>query len=300
MQLETFNATKSKIYFGENILDSHLSKIKNKIFIIDKELNFKFHNQLELKINERNKNQKTVDKLYEYYIEKNVNRKKTTVIAIGGGCLLDIVGYSCSSFMRGINIVYVPTTLLAMVDASIGGKNGINYKGYKNMIGNFYNPSEIIIDTTFLSTLPTRQVNSGIAEVIKYGCIYDETIIDMLLKSEISYEEIIKRSINAKLHFIKNDKYDLDYRHYLNFGHTYGHAIESYYDFKKYTHGEAISIGMNMKFDNEKLKLVCKKFNLPISLEEDIDLHKYIKRDKKNDHNINFIYISKLGDQNEN
>lgn len=287
------------VYIKENIIDDVIRQLDDNCLIIkDSNINLNV-TSFDINVSEDNKNLDTVNKLYDYYLENNVNRKSTTIIAIGGGCLLDIVGYSCATFMRGIRVVYIPTTLLAMVDACVGGKTAINYKGYKNYIGSFYQPECVVIDQNFLDTLPIREFNSGMAEVIKYGCIYDKTLLDYLLNDEVDINYIIKRSLEIKNHFISKDVYDKGLRQALNFGHTYGHAIESYYDFKKYTHGEAISIGMNLKCSDPLLKEVCKKYDLPIYLEEDIDLDKYLLKDKKNDGQINFIKLKSLGEVDE-
>lgn len=287
------------VYIKENIIDDVIRQLDDNCLIIkDSNINLNV-TSFDINVSEANKNLDTVNKLYDYYLENNVNRKSTTIIAIGGGCLLDIVGYSCATFMRGIRVVYIPTTLLAMVDACVGGKTAINYKGYKNYIGSFYQPECVVIDQNFLDTLPIREFNSGMAEVIKYGCIYDKTLLDYLLNDEVDINYIIKRSLEIKNHFISKDVYDKGLRQALNFGHTYGHAIESYYDFKKYTHGEAISIGMNLKCSDPLLKEVCKKYDLPIDLEEDIDLDKYLLKDKKNDGQINFIKLKSLGEVDE-
>ncbi len=287
------------VYIKENIIDDVIRQLDDNCLIIkDSNINLNV-TSFDINVTEANKNLDTVNKLYDYYLENNVNRKSTTIIAIGGGCLLDIVGYSCATFMRGIRVVYIPTTLLAMVDACVGGKTAINYKGYKNYIGSFYQPECVVIDQNFLDTLPIREFNSGMAEVIKYGCIYDKTLLDYLLNDEVDINYIIKRSLEIKNHFISKDVYDKGLRQALNFGHTYGHAIESYYDFKKYTHGEAISIGMNLKCSDPLLKEVCKKYDLPIYLEEDIDLDKYLLKDKKNDGQINFIKLKSLGEVDE-
>ncbi len=287
------------VYIKENIIDDVIRQLDDNCLIIkDSNINLNV-TSFDINVSEANKNLDTVNKLYDYYLENNVNRKSTTIIAIGGGCLLDIVGYSCATFMRGIRVVYIPTTLLAMVDACVGGKTAINYKGYKNYIGSFYQPECVVIDQNFLDTLPIREFNSGMAEVIKYGCIYDKTLLDYLLNDEVDINYIIKRSLEIKNHFISKDVYDKGLRQALNFGHTYGHAIESYYDFKKYTHGEAISIGMNLKCSDPLLKEVCKKYDLPIYLEEDIDLDKYLLKDKKNDGQINFIKLKSLGEVDE-
>lgn len=282
------------VYLQEGIRDFLNNKEKNWIYVVDNKLTIN-NADILLEISEENKNLETVRFIYEKFLDYKIDRINTIVFAIGGGCLLDIVGYACATFMRGIKVVYIPTTLLAMVDAAIGGKNGVNFQDFKNYIGTFKNPQAIVIDPNFLETLSTRQFNNGMAEVIKYGAIYDFQFLTDLYEDKLTIDEIIQKSIEIKAYFIKDDFQDFGKRQALNFGHTFGHAIESYYNFKKYLHGEAISIGMNMIYDDPFLKKICCKYQLPIALDEQIDLEEFIIKDKKNNGNIKFITLKKLG-----
>lgn len=247
---------------------------------------------------EVNKSLETIFLIVDFLLSNSIT-KDITIYAIGGGTTLDIVNFAASIYKRGIPVVNVPTTLLAQVDAAIGGKCGINYGNNKNILGVIKQPKKVIIDPFFLETLDKRNYNNGMAEVIKYGCIFDENIIDILL-GDYDIIDIIIRSIEAKVNFVYGDFDDNNKRQYLNFGHTYGHAIESYYDYKKYLHGEAISIGMNLKFESEKLKKVCGKFSLPTTIDQNILSLLDLKNDKKNTKNgVKFITIKKLGVVNE-
>ncbi len=174
------------------------------------------------------------------------------IIAVGGGTVLDVAGFAASIYLRGINLVNVPTTLLGMVDAGIGGKNGVNFAGVKNILGTFYQPSNIIIDLNFLKTLPLDEVKKGLAEVIKYALVLDKDLYDFLSlnkgkildKDDSALEEVIYRSVNDKLGVVKEDEREnRGIRIVLNFGHTIGHAIEAGSNFK-ISHGYAISVGM--------------------------------------------------------
>lgn len=287
------------IYLGENIYFNDFFD-KKVVIIIDANVNYKTNYPiLKLKCNEKNKSEETVREIYHFLNKQKINRKNAQVVAIGGGILLDLVGYACATYMRGLNFISIPTTLLAMVDASIGGKNGYNYLGQKNLIGTFYYPNKVIIDINFLKTLPESEIKNGISEIIKYGCISDRELIDYLIKTpknQLDYIYLINKSIEIKKKFTLNDEKDLGKRHALNFGHTYGHAIESFYKYEKYTHGEAIAIGMNMIYEDQLLKDVCQKYGLPIKLEEEIDLTDFLEYDKKNDEKIKFIYLKKLGE----
>ena len=287
------------IYIGQNFdLENFFDK--KVIIVMDDKLNVeKKYPTLKINCNEKNKSEKTIKEIYKFFNAQKINRKNCQVVAIGGGILLDLVGYATATYMRGLELISIPTTLLAMVDASIGGKNGFNYMGQKNLIGTFYYPKKVIIDVNFLKTLPNYEMKNGISEIIKYGCIKDLELINYLLetpKERLDYTYLIKTSIDIKKYFTKDDEKDYGKRHALNFGHTYGHAIESYYQYEKYSHGEAISIGMNMVFDDEILKKVCQKYELPIKLEEDINLIKFLEYDKKNDDKINFVKLKKLGE----
>lgn len=249
-----------------------------------------------IEICEKNKNIDLYLQIIDIFYKYNLT-KFSQVIIVGGGVLHDACSFACATYNRGISYISIPTTLLAMVDASIGSKTGINYKDKKNAIGVFSNPQKVIIDFNFLKSLPIRQINSAIAEIIKVGHLYNSDILSLLNDFTNNYEEIIYLSILAKKHYVETDPYDNGIRNNLNFGHTYGHAIESYYNYEKYTHGEAIALGMVIASNyNNKLIEMCKKFNLPTLLEPNIQIDKLIEimfTDKKTkDNKIKIIQMN--------
>lgn len=285
------------VYIKSGLFNQFLDNVdQNYLIIKDENVDINYDNIISLPFSEQTKNLATVNQLYDLFIDSNVSRETTTIVAVGGGVTLDVVGYAAATFKRGIKVIYVPTTLLSMVDASVGGKTGVNYQGLKNYIGCFYQPSCVIIDPVFLQTLDQRQFNNGMAEVIKYGCIKDKRLLNDIMQPNIDIEDIIERSINVKKYFVEQDEHDHHVRHALNFGHTYGHAIESYYQFDKYLHGEAISIGMNMKCNDPLLKEVCDYYHLPTTLEEEIDLTNLMLKDKKNEGGIKLVKLKELGE----
>lgn len=193
--------------------------------------------------------QKVIDEL----IEKKHHRN-TTVIALGGGVVGDVAGFVAACYQRGANFIQIPTTLLAQVDASVGGKTAVNHDSGKNMIGAFYQPQAVLIDTDVLSTLPDREYIAGLAETIKYGFIYDkeffewcENNIDNLLERQANaIVSAVKKSCEIKAKIVAKDEKESGVRAILNFGHTFAHAIEAATEYKQYLHGEAVAIGMLM------------------------------------------------------
>ena len=259
--------------------------------------------------------------LSEKLIRGNVNRK-SAVIAIGGGTLGDLAGFVASTLLRGLDFYLIPTTLLSQVDSSIGGKNGINSNYGKNLIGTFYQPKKVLIDISILNSLPNREIRSGYAEIIKHALIKDysffcwlEKNTNKLLSLNKSFlEKAIYKSIMIKLFYVKKDEKEIllnkNSRAMLNFGHTIGHAVESCYNYKKFNHGEAISIGMitEAKISNylgllsskelERIIVHFQKCKLKIfdNILKDKTLIKKLIKDKKNFlNNINFSLIDKIG-----
>ncbi|MFH1097469.1 MAG: 3-dehydroquinate synthase [Candidatus Desantisbacteria bacterium] len=226
-------------YFYEDILVSQLKEAGFETKVI------------EIPDGEGYKNLKTVSYLYDKLVEMQAHRK-TTLIALGGGVIGDIVGFVAATFMRGIPFVQIPTTLLAQVDSSVGGKTGVNLTTAKNMVGAFWQPQVVVIDPDVLKTLALREIKSGLAEVIKYGMIKDADFFIYLEKNIRQIEglepesmiHIISRSCEIKAGVVESDEREADLRAILNFGHTIGHAIESITAYQLFRHGEAISIGM--------------------------------------------------------
>ncbi|QIW16483.1 3-dehydroquinate synthase [Pasteurellaceae bacterium RH1A] len=197
---------------------------------------------------------KTLDSLnliFTALLEKNHNRD-SILIALGGGVIGDVAGFAAASYQRGIRFIQIPTTLLAQVDSSVGGKTGVNHALGKNMIGAFYQPQAVIIDTDTLKTLEHRQVSAGLAEVIKYGAIFDLPFFEWLeahigdlvgLKQE-ALEYCIQRCCQLKADVVARDEKEKGDRALLNLGHTFGHAIEAYMGYGRWLHGEAVAVGM--------------------------------------------------------
>lgn len=226
--------------------------------------------------------------------------KQSVIIAVGGGSISDISGFAASIYMRGIAWIAVPTTLLSQVDAAIGGKTGINFNGIKNILGTIYPPQTVWCDVANLESLPPREFSSGMAEIIKYAVTLDPNLVDTLESQTIDIkskelEQIIFRSIELKAKIVEKDHREITgLRHILNFGHTLGHAIESVAGLGKYTHGEAIAVGMvyaaklSEAMDmctNQDVKRIIDllhKYGLPstIKLPHD-DLIEAIQHDKK-------------------
>lgn len=250
----------------------------NKILIIiSKKVNklygekLKFENAIKFVLNdgEKEKNIKNYQKIMNVAL-KNKLERKDLILAIGGGVVGDIAGFIASTYLRGIDYIQIPTTLLACVDSSVGGKTGINTDYGKNLIGAFYQPKAVFCNINFLKTLDTRQFKTGLAEILKYAfieesCMADEkynlfeylteNISEIWKKDEETLAEIIKISLELKSSVVSKDEKEGGLRKILNFGHTYGHAVEKITNYKKYTHGEAVALGMlfaiNLAFQKE-------------------------------------------------
>ena len=252
------------------------------------------------------------------YLHNYQCNKKSLIIGIGGGSITDFSGYVASTYMRGIPHNFIPTSLLAMVDAAIGGKTALNANGIRNLLGTYKNPNDIIIYTNFLKTLSKEDVINGCAEIIKYSLIMDIQLFEYLEKNIINIfpnlniamiQSIIKKCIDHKTNIVKQDQYDIGIRNILNFGHTVGHALESYYTFNM-PHGKAILYGMivasylskqeNLLSEKQYNKVInlIKIFDLPAL--NDLNIKKImalIDSDKKNIGNeLNYILLKNIGE----
>tara|TARA_B100000287_G_scaffold426651_1_gene474941 strand:- start:598 stop:1599 length:1002 start_codon:yes stop_codon:yes gene_type:complete len=244
----------SKISYLDTVdeLNSYLNKNLNKdasIIFIDSNVKSEYefdekYNIHEVLVNEEAKNITTVEKIWEI-MHLNSATRSTNVICIGGGVLCDVVGFATSTYKRGANLILVPTSLLAMVDASHGGKNGVNNNYGKNQIGTFYLPSEVLVCVEFLKSLNKEEINTGLIEVIKAGFIGNSKILDLVYEDDsIDFNKgLIQLAIDVKTKIIKEDLKESDKRMYLNFGHTVGHLIESDSNYKV-SHGEAVAVGI--------------------------------------------------------
>lgn len=286
------------IITDENVFSNHGNKFKGWRTIV-------------IKAGEQYKVQPTVNSIIEQLIEYRADRK-TTLIGVGGGVITDLTGYIASIYMRGISFGFVPTSLLSMVDASIGGKNGIDVGLYKNMVGIIRQPEFLLYDISFLATLPDNELRNGFAEIIKHACIKDAVMFKELESHSFMYykrrknllSKLIERNSFLKTRIVQKDEYEKGDRKLLNFGHTIGHALENQY---KLSHGQAISIGMVyasgissslLRFKHkDRVSAVLESYGLPTAIQLDKDeVIKVLKMDKKKDKGfINFILLKKLG-----
>lgn len=200
---------------------------------------------------EKHKNLETVEKIYGRMVQAGMNRK-SAVVALGGGVIGDMAGFAAATYMRGIPFIQIPTTLLAQVDSSVGGKTGVDLPSGKNLVGAFHQPLWVGIDTDFLKTLPRREYRCGLSEVVKYGVLWDERFFGYIEKNvgkilalnHNALEEIIGRSCAIKAKIVSQDEKENGVRALLNLGHTVGHAVEALSGFNRILHGEAVSMGM--------------------------------------------------------
>ena len=205
---------------------------------------------------EQHKTLQTAGRVFDALVENKLNRD-ATVLALGGGVVGDIAGFCAACYQRGIGYVQIPTTLLAQVDSSVGGKTGVNHSGGKNLIGAFHQPLAVIADTDTLATLPDRELSAGVAEVIKYGCVSDPLLFDwlernvgkLLARDAAALSHAIAQSCQIKANVVAQDEREQGLRAILNFGHTFGHAIEAATAYKTYLHGEAVALGMLIAVD---------------------------------------------------
>jgi 3-dehydroquinate synthetase len=222
------------------------------------------------------------------------------LIALGGGVIGDLVGFVAAIYMRGISYISIPTTTLSQIDSSIGGKTAVNFRGRKNILGSFYQPELVLIDPETLDTLDERQFNSGLIEALKAGLLKDRELYQIFLIGEEKekIEEIIYRALLVKKEFVESDEKEKGVRKLLNYGHTVGHALESYYDMEELYHGEAVCNGLFPMTKNEKilqeLKTIASRLKIEVKDEFMVrDLMKYIKDDKKHlDQGIDIVILN--------
>ncbi|MBC7848939.1 MAG: 3-dehydroquinate synthase [Chitinophagaceae bacterium] len=313
-----FSNTRVDYYLAYGI--SHLKDIVNPaqtVLITDENIfsahtrRFNKWNTIVLKPGEEYKVQATVDSVIEQLIELGADRK-TTLVGIGGGVITDITGYVASVYMRGISFGFIPTSILAMVDASIGGKNGIDVGVYKNMVGVIRQPAFILHDMIFLNTLPEAEWQNGFAEIIKHACIKDASMFKELQSRSLSYYrkskrsacELIQRNVILKSKVVQADEFEEGDRKLLNFGHTLGHALENQYEL---SHGQAVSIGMTYACeiseqlrgfkDTGKVIEVLGQYGLPTYASFDKKkTFEVLQKDKKKVSAVmNYILLDKIG-----
>ncbi len=312
----------SEIIIGETLSNAskYLPKNRKIAIITDSRLNSIYGSQfpgadlvIEIPQGENNKTLQTLDVIFRKLINAEFDRS-SFILAIGGGIVCDVAGFAAATFMRGIDFGFVSTTLLSQVDASVGGKNGVNYYGYKNMIGTFCLPEFVICDIEMLRTLPEDEMLSGMAEVVKHGAIAGEALfefieqnIDMAKTGDRNVlERFVYDSVLIKSDIVNLDAKEKSVRRILNFGHTFGHAIEKN---TKMKHGMAISIGMAMSAQisavrglinqnsADRLTALLKKLGLPVELPiEPDELFDAVRKDKKREAaEIHFVLLDNIG-----
>lgn len=306
-----YRGRKIAIITDENVNNFYGERIKNSL----EKSNYLVHT-IVVEPGEKSKSINTLAEVFSKLLDFGIT-KSDLIIAFGGGVTGDLGGFAASTLLRGIPLIQVPTSLLAQVDSSIGGKVAIDMPKGKNLIGSFYHPEAVFIDPLLLKTLDRRFLYDGMAEVIKYGCIKNRDLFDKLMnigsEKELFYniEEIIYSCCRIKRDIVERDEKDLGERMILNFGHTIGHAIEKCFDFTRYTHGEAVAIGMHTiirKSEEDKMtppgmaeaiRKNLRKYNLPFELPQikKEEIIKAINLDKKSrGEYIDIILLKDIGE----
>lgn len=316
----SFRFTNAEVKYYFNAKFSALQQLTGKdrtVLITDENIyqlhtpKFKGWNTIVLKPGEEFKVQATVDSIIDQLIRFQADRQ-FTLVGVGGGVVTDLTGYVASVYMRGLSFGFIPTTLLAMVDASIGGKNGIDVGQYKNMVGVIRQPAFLLFDFSFLSTLPDSEWSNGFAEIIKHACIRDAAAFRSLEKSDLEQMKknkkalfaLVERNARLKSGIVQRDEFEKGDRKLLNFGHTLGHALETQYTL---SHGEAVSIGMTYACHfsdgllgfkgTERVVKVLEQYGLPTHAAFKADkVFQVLKMDKKRvSSEMNYILLEKIG-----
>ncbi|HEX5652974.1 MAG TPA: 3-dehydroquinate synthase [Chitinophagaceae bacterium] len=313
-----FSGSATDFYFDAGIATlKKISAPASTVLITDEHIydlhsrRFKGWNTIVLKPGESFKVQSTVDAVIGQLIDMEADRK-TLLVGVGGGVITDITGYTASIYMRGISFGFIPTSLLALVDASVGGKNGIDVGVYKNMVGLIRQPNFILHDTDFLRTLPQREWENGFAEIIKHACIKDAAMFRLLEENQFKTFRTNKKLLSAlvrsnallKTKIVQRDEFENGERRLLNFGHTLGHALENQYEL---LHGQAVAIGMTYALhisekltgfrQTERVVKVLDNYGLPTYASFDLQkVFEVLKMDKKRERkNIHYVMLEKIG-----
>ncbi len=302
-----------KDFVGENtafvITDDNVWNIygdKFSAILSEAEVNFEV---MILPHGEKTKSISHLTDIYNKMAEIKLTRSDY-IIALGGGVVGDISGFAASTFLRGIKFIQIPTTLLAQVDSSVGGKVAVNLDSGKNLVGSFYQPQAVLIDPDMLDTLSDRIFNDGMAEVIKYALIWDKELFSELEKDTLDIEKIIYTCVDIKRQVVEEDEFDTGKRMILNFGHTYGHVVESAYNYETYTHGEGVAIGMARITDRtekmgitkvgtyDKIVSILKKYDLyfdDYSIDKETATNIMLRDKKSAGGSINYIVLKEIG-----
>ena len=303
------------------VMDTNVDKLYGKdyrIELLEQIGQVKTHT-IVIEPGEANKNDRTLFDILKRFDEFEASRSNTLIVAFGGGVVTDLAGFAASIYKRGIPLVHIPTTLLAQVDAAIGGKTGVDLFGSKNLAGTFYAPKQVLIDPIYLKTLPKRELHAGLGEVFKYALIGSRPIWESLAKQvrrlvrgiDAAYEEIICESAHQKLRYVEADEFERLFgaRELLNFGHTFGHALEAATGFTILLHGEAVLLGMRTaawlsnalgylsEDEWKEIEIVLGRIPLKVSFEVDTEhILAAFKRDKKSNGTNRVILLRAIGD----
>ncbi len=316
----TFSGKKVQYYFDESL--AHLSKYTSPdqtILIVDENVARLHPDKLEgwrkvvVSGSEESKSMNCFQRVIDELIRMEADRK-TVLVGIGGGVVTDLTGFVGSVYMRGIAYGFVPTTLLAQVDAAVGGKNGVNYDRYKNILGVIRQPEFLLFDYSLLDTLAPVDLHNGFAEIIKYACICDMSLFQFLEQEKENalgrdpkvINQLVHRSVEIKSDIVSQDEFESGLRRLLNFGHTIGHAVEK---IEKIPHGQAVAIGMNAASDfserlsglpledKERISCLIEAYHLPVQLQSSRhEIEQLFRMDKKREGDfIHFILLEKIG-----
>ncbi|HBF09497.1 MAG: 3-dehydroquinate synthase [Gammaproteobacteria bacterium] len=300
---------------NKTIADIYLQPLLNKL----SEIGIKTLDTCILPDGESYKTFDTVNQIFTALLEKGHNRQ-TQLVALGGGVIGDMTGFAAATYQRGVDFVQIPTTLLSQVDSSVGGKTGVNHPLGKNMIGAFYQPKSVLIDTKSLETLPEREISAGMAEVVKYALLGDESFLGwieahaekLMSLDGPSISHAIARSCRMKAEIVAEDERESGVRALLNLGHTFGHAVESHLGYGQWLHGEAVGLGLLMAADLswrlgyieqaevKRIEILLEALKLPTVIPAEMTeehFMSYMARDKKVVHQrLRFILLKSVGD----
>jgi len=321
------------IYIGENLIENiggyienlGITNKKTKFCVISDDIVYPLYGNIVktsvekkgfavehfiFKNGEPQKNLTTINEIYNFLCENNFDRNDY-LISLGGGVVGDMTGFAAATYLRGINFIQIATTLLAQVDSSVGGKTGVNLSHGKNLVGAFYQPQLVLCDVNVLKSLPEDIYADGMGEVIKHACIKDSELFGSLMDKNICLIDMVYQNIKIKSDVVMSDEFETGERAVLNFGHTIGHAIEKYYDFSKYSHGQSVAIGMICAVKISYILDICEYdligklikilniYSLPIKPDEKIDnkrLAGICGGDKKSENDfIKFILLEEIG-----
>ena len=284
----------------------HIEYLKSKLHIKDLSI-------VEIPDGEQYKTLATIENVLEHCFEHKLNRS-SILIAFGGGVIGDMTGFAASLYQRGIDFIQIPTTLLSQVDASVGGKTGVNNKFGKNLIGSFHQPRAVFIDPYFLKTLPKREFGAGVAEIVKMAVCFNKEFFEWLENNDLNIENniniAIQKSVETKAWVVSQDEKEKGLRAALNYGHTFGHVVENETNYDTYLHGEAVGIGICMandtsvkvglmtQKDSNRITKLLQKYDIPTtySIKDEEDFYEHFFLDKKAlDDKIKFILAVGIG-----